>query len=145
MSISGLTEASGGHADRQSLKGAGYRHKLAGLGFTIGSLAMIGIPLLTGFVSKYLFASAATSAATGKMVTAWIALALSTVLNTAYFMRTVLVIYTTVPDEQRKAEGYRPSLVENGATIGLIAAAIGLGILSSPVISALREGLSIFG
>ena len=70
LSISGLTEVSDGRSDYLSLRGAGLRNKIAGVAFTVGSLSMIGMPLLTGFISKYLFASAATTAG-NKMITAW--------------------------------------------------------------------------
>lgn len=92
ISISGLSEVSDGHSDFKSLRGAGFRNKAAGVAYTVGAMSMIGIPLLTGFVSKYLFAAAATTAE-NKMVAAWIVLGISTILNTVYFMRTVLTIY----------------------------------------------------
>lgn len=145
ISISGLCEASGGRMDRFGLKGAGFRHKIAGLGFTVGSLSMIGMPLLTGFVSKYMFASAATTAEPVKMIAAWIALAISTVLNAVYFMRTVLVLYTSVPQEQREAKDYHPSGTEDAATLGLVLMNLALGIASPPVIAVLSGGLEIFG
>lgn len=145
ISISGLCEASGGRMDRFGLKGAGFRHKIAGLGFTVGSLSMIGMPLLTGFVSKYMFASAATTAEPVKMIAAWIALAISTTLNAVYFMRTVLVLYTSVPKEQREAKNYRPSGTEDAATLGLVLMNLALGIASPPVIAVLSGGLEIFG
>ena len=119
--------------------------RLAGLGFTVGALSMIGMPLFTGFVSKYLFASAASGAVTFKMITAWVALAVSTTLNAVYFMRTVLVLYTTVDAPRRRAEVYVPSPVENAATLGLVAVNIALGVASPPVIELLAQGLAVFG
>ena len=92
ISIGGLSDASGGRTDFNSLRGAGHRNKIAGAGFTIGAMSMIGIPLLAGFVSKYLCAAAAATSA-AKMLPAWIALAISTVLNAVYFMHTVLTLY----------------------------------------------------
>lgn len=145
ISISGLRDVSGGKADRLSLKGAGFRHKMAGLGFTTGALSMIGIPLFTGFVSKYLFATAAAGAGTPEEITAWVALAVSTVLNAVYFMRMVMVLYTPVDAAHRSAEDYRPSRVENAATAGLIALNVGLGVAASPVIGVLISGLRVFG
>ena len=145
ISISGLTEVSGGRCDRLALKGAGFRHRIAGIGFTVGSLSMIGMPLLTGFVSKYMFASAATGAVTAKMLAAWFALALSTVLNAVYFMRTVLVLYTSVDPAQRRAEHYRPSGIENTATLGLVGFNVFLGVASPALITILSNGLSTFG
>ncbi len=145
LCIPGLTEVSGGRADREALRGAGYRHRLAGLGFTVGALSMIGMPLLTGFVSKYLFAAAATSAVPGKMIAAWVALAVSTTLNAVYFMRMVLVLYTSVDASHRRAEDYHASPVENAGIAGLIALNVALGVASPPVIETLARGLAVFG
>lgn len=145
ISISGLKDASGGATDRLALKGAGFRHKVAGLGFTVGALSMIGTPLFTGFVSKYLFASAAAGAEPLREFAAWVALAVSTVLNAVYFMRMVLVLYTPVEPERRRAAGYRPSRVENAAAVGLVALNVGLGVAAPPVIRVLTQGLAVFG
>lgn len=144
ISISGLTEVSDDKLDFQSLKGAGFRNKAAGAAYTIGSMSMIGMPLLTGFVSKYLFASAATTAGP-KMISAWIVLAISTVLNTVYFMRTVLIIYTPVNKEQRKPHGHDPNTIESAATVGLVLLNIALGVMSTPVINLIQAGLDMFG
>ncbi|MCD8333863.1 MAG: sodium:proton antiporter [Clostridiales bacterium] len=144
ISISGLSEVSDDKSDFESLKGAGFRNKLAGVAYTVGAMSMIGMPLLTGFISKYLFASAATTAQ-DKMVIAWIALAISTILNTVYFMGSVLTIYHSVPAEQRKPHGKMPSRVESAATVGLIALNVGLGVSATPVIQAIQTGLAMFG
>lgn len=142
ISASGLIEASGGKGDFESLKGAGHRNKVAGFVFTVGSLSMIGMPLLTGFVSKYLFASAATDF-TGKMLPAWIVLGISTILNTVYFMNTVLTIY--IPAD-RKAEHTAavPSKIETASALGMALLAIALGVASSPAIRAIEIGLEMF-
>ena len=144
ISISGLTEVSDGRSDYLSLRGAGLRNKVAGAAFTVGSLSMIGMPLLTGFVSKYLFAAAATTAGS-KMITAWVVLAISTVLNTMYFMRTVLTLYRPVPEETHKAYTVEKSRIETAAIIGMILLNIGLGVASQPVIKVIEAGLAMFG
>ncbi len=144
ISISGLTEVSEGHSDFKSLKGAGFRNKIAGVAYTVGAMSMIGMPLLTGFVSKYLFATAATTAA-NKTLAAWVVLAISTILNTIYFMRTVLTIYSPVEPEMRKVHGIPPSKIETAATFGMIILNIALGVASQPVIDALEAGLAMFG
>lgn len=144
ISISGLTEVSEGHSDFKSLKGAGFRNKIAGAAYTVGALSMIGMPLLTGFVSKYLFATAAMTAY-NKTLAAWIVLAISTILNTIYFMRTVLTIYMPVEPEMRKVHGIQPSKIETAATFGMILLNIALGVASQPVINALEAGLAMFG
>lgn len=96
VAASGITDASGGSRHFRDLTGAGYRNKLAGIAFTVGSLSMVGIPMFSGFVSKLLFAQAAMGHAR-KMLPTLITLAISTVLNAVYFMKTVIRIYTPVP------------------------------------------------
>ncbi|MEI3338820.1 MAG: hypothetical protein V8R80_01725 [Eubacterium sp.] len=53
------------------------------------SLSLIGIPVFGGFVTKMLFATAADSTIHAAMVL--IVLALSTLLNAIYFIRTVVL------------------------------------------------------
>ncbi|MCR4903903.1 MAG: sodium:proton antiporter [Butyrivibrio sp.] len=163
ISATGLIDSSGNRLDRSGIVGAGYRNRIAGIGFTIGSLSMIGMPLCTGFVSKFMFASAATQAPVYKMIIAWTALAISTVLNAVYFMRTVLVIYTPQgvikPKNKRKTEADTKTGVtenyetvkdtdiklENIAIIALSVLILILGTLSPMVITVLTRGLTVFG
>ncbi len=142
--IPDLVDVSGGRADRAGLTGAARRNRFAGFAFTVGAMSMVGIPLLTGFVSKYLFAAAATGALRTKMLTAWIALAISTTLNCVYFLRVVLAIYTPAPEKEALAEGAAHSPVERTAMAGLIALNFALGVASPPVVWAIRSGLSMF-
>ena len=151
ISISGLSDTSNGRMDRKGLAGAGFRNKLSGLGFTVGAMSMIGMPLLTGFVSKFMFASAATEAGTAKMITAWIALAVSTVLNAVYFMRTVIVLYTPsesfVPDNStdEQPQNNTAKMLEKIGIIGFVALNIYLGTMSPTVIDIISRGLELFG
>lgn len=56
---------------------------------------MVGIPVFSGFISKLLFAQAGVGVEnTAKMLPTLIALAISTVLNAVYFMKTVIRLYT---------------------------------------------------
>lgn len=149
ISASKLIEASGGQGDFESLKGAGHRDKIAGLGFAVGSLSMIGMPLLTGFVSKYLFAAAATDFSM-KMLPAWIVLGISTILNTVYFMHTVLNLYLpadgkTAPAVKPQPGQSVPSRIETAAIVGMVLLHIALGVASPFVIHAIEAGLSMFG
>ena len=57
ISAVGLYEVSGDRKDYKSLRGSGYRNPLAGIGFGIGALSMVGFPMLSGFISKLLFDS----------------------------------------------------------------------------------------
>ena len=94
ISAIGLTDVSRGSRHFIDLTGSARRNKLAGAGFLVGSLSMVGIPLFSGFISKLQFMDAAVSLSYTKMFPALIVLGISTILNAIYFMKTVLRIYT---------------------------------------------------
>ena len=77
-----LSAVSGHHKSLKNLRGSAFRDVVAGLGFTVGALSMIGIPLFGGFVSKLYFANAAVP--TGMTAMILLTIALSTVLNALY-------------------------------------------------------------
>ncbi len=140
----GLTEVSGGSRKFIDLTGAGYRNKVAGIGFTIGSLSMVGLPAFSGFISKLLFAKAAIVVdSDGKMLAALIVLGISTVLNAIYFMKTVIRIYT--PQETDF-----PTLTIGKQRIFAITVFLfimlnfALGLMSQPIVDWIHSGLSIF-
>ena len=76
------------------LKGAGYRDRIAGLAFSLGSLSMVGFPITAGFISKICFASSAFESNIVMMFVTLGALVVSTVLNAIYFIHTVVTIYS---------------------------------------------------
>lgn len=80
ISAIGLTDVSAGSRSFFALTGAGYRNKIAGVGFTVGSLSMVGVPIFAGFVSKLLFAEAAVLHPTMKMLPTLIVLAISNIV-----------------------------------------------------------------
>jgi len=109
VAASGITAASGGSTRFHDLAGAGYRNKLAGVAFTVGSLSMVGMPMFSGFISKLFFAQAAVGHA-HKMLPTFIALAISTILNAVYFMKTVICIYTP----RRQADFMAEEMISGG-------------------------------
>ena len=52
IAVIGLTDVSGFSRRFIDQTGAGFRNKIAGIGFTVGSLSMVGVPVFAGFVSK---------------------------------------------------------------------------------------------
>ena len=149
ISAIGLTDASGFKRDFFEVTGAGYRNKIAGAGFLVGSLSMVGVPIFAGFVSKLLFAEAAVADASWRMFPAIIVLAISTILNAVYFMKTVLRIYTPMPEEERQAKGYvtigwKKHKVYTVAIILFIVLNVVLGCNSKPIIMMIEEGLRNF-
>ena len=143
ISAIGLTDVSGFSRAFKDITGAGYRNKVAGVGFTVGSLSMVGVPLFSGFISKYLFASGAIQL-TGKMMPALICLAISTILNAIYFMKTVIRIYTPVSEDGHKAFKYNENIVYTLTMIGFIAINVALGVNSHPIVEYIRKGLEMF-
>ena len=140
-----LEAVSGNSKKFANLTGAAHRNRLAGLAFTAGSLSMIGIPGFMGFMSKLQFATSAM-AVPGKLVLTMAALAISTLLNTLYFFRTVMRIYTPALDSpyfghRVHAKQQRTFVV---AAICFMVLNLLFGLQSQPVIDLLTKGLSLF-
>ena len=149
VSAIGLTDVSGGSRSFFELTGAGYRNKAAGVGFLVGSLSMVGIPMFSGFVSKLLFAEAAVLGPNWKLLPTLIVLAISTVLNTIYFLKTVVRIYTPANKEEVAQKGYfnlkfREQKIYCGTIFLFILVNLILGMASQPIISLIAEGLHHF-
>ncbi len=147
ISAKGLTDVSNNDTDFFKLTGAGFRNKLAGAAFTVGCLSMVGFPFLAGFISKILFAQAAYDT-TNKLIPALVVLAVSTILNAIYFMKTVIRIYTPSnragisTDTETVSIGQQP--LKSAVLIAFIALNLILGIFSQPIVNMLSNGLGMF-
>jgi multicomponent Na+:H+ antiporter subunit D len=142
----GLTDASGGSKKFIDLTGSGYRNPVAGVAFTIGACSMVGIPLFSGFISKLLFAQAAVGASVSKMLPTLICLAISTVLNAIYFMKTVIRIYTPKEkDTSFTKVGILEHPLYNIALFFMIILNMILGCCSQPIVNWITSGLNMFG
>lgn len=144
----GLTDVSHKSRHFEDLTGSGYRHKAAGVAFAVGSLSMVGVPLFAGFISKLLFSQAAVSSQ-GKMLPALIVLAISTILNAIYFMKTVIRIYTPdhikqMPDQNLKESGACASKGYTAACAAFCLLNFWLGTMSQPVVDLIERGLDMF-
>ena len=126
--------------DLHGLYGSGCRAPLAGVGFTVGALSMIGVPLLAGFTSKLNFAAASVQS-DEKMLLTLLVLALSTVLNALYYIPAVTVIWSR--SEEADAERQKGSAAENIAIILLIALVFALGIAYAPIIRLIADGFKL--
>ena len=149
ISAVGLYEVSDGRTDYLGLRNAGYRNRIAGLAFSVGALSMVGFPMLSGFISKYLFATAALERP-HKMIITLIALIISTILNAIYFLRQVVTIYSGRPGEAVSTarfirEAIAESTVSNRfASLALILLNLFLGLFSEVVIALISRGLDMF-
>ena len=140
----GLTDASGYSRRFSQITGAGFRNKIAGITFTVGSLSMVGIPLFSGFISKVLFAQSAIHAdSTARMLPSIICLAISTVLNVIYFMKTVIRIYTPDDSVYGNQIRFKDNIGYGVACIMLIALNIILGLRSGPIVELIQTGLGM--
>ncbi len=139
----GLTDVSGRNRQFIELTGAGYRNKWAGAAFTVGSLAMVGVPMFSGFISKLLFSQAAVQNNT-KMLPALIVLGISTILNAIYFMKTVIRIYTPVEDTPYPSMTFRNMPLYAVVLVAFIILNVTLGVSSQPVVDMIRQGLAMF-
>lgn len=146
ISAVGLYEVSGNRKDYKSLRGSGYRNPLAGIGFSIGALSMVGFPMLSGFISKLLFATSALQSPS-KMLPTLIVLAISAVLNAVYFLRMVITIYSIPKEEEKRAEDEKilpGSWNLRLAITCFILLNLTLGLFSQPIVKAIGEGLAMF-
>ena len=151
LSLARLRDVSGNSPYFSDLQGAAHRDRLAGFCFTVGAMSMVGLPTLAGFIVKLTIAGAAVDASAGyKALPVLVTLALSTVLNTVYFLRTVLRIYT--PSIDRPADPKAPWLTPKGGRISaavsyvtFIALNFGFGLCSQPVLMLLARGVALFG
>ena len=140
----GLTDVSGGSRKFIDLTGAAYRNKLAGVTFSVGALSMVGVPMFSGFISKLLFAQAAVQNE-GKMLPTLIVLAISTILNAIYFMKTVIRIYTPTGESKYPVVSCIKEQKLYGVTlICFIILNIILGINSQPIVDLIEQGLGMF-
>lgn len=148
----GLTDASNGSKKFVDLTGSGYRNPIAGVAFALGACSMVGIPLFSGFISKLLFAQAAVQNEVSKMLPTLICLAISTVLNAIYFMKTVIRIYTPKGrrvERTQAGEAARVIMKEhplyNITLFFMILLNMILGCCSQPIVDWITSGLNMFG
>ncbi len=135
----GLIEASEGNVGINSLRGAGHRNLVAGIGFTVGGLSMIGIPLTAGFISKLYFATA-TIYSPQKMVITLLTLAISMILNAMYFIPSAIAIWSPV---DKKAKIPKPSRAMQYAIGIFIVLNVVLGIYYAPIIDMIEIGIQL--
>ena len=146
LAAGGLADASGNSKIFRDLRGAGYRSPIAGVAFTIGALSMVGFPFLGGFVAKFNFALAAMEVGSIRAILVLVVLAISTALNTVYFLRTVITLYRKpVETAQYPAEKGQRGLLFNVSLVCFAIANIVLGLFSQAIVNMIVTGLSTFG
>ena len=128
----------------RNLQGSGLRDPSTGFFFGAAGLSMIGIPIFAGFSSKLLFATAAVYCGSPvKMILVMVVLAISSLLNALYFIRTLIRIFS---EGKERPEG----TVKHGALYGismstLIAVNLAMGLFSWMFTGLIQAGLGMFG
>lgn len=145
LAAKGLKDVSGRKRIFSALQGAAFRNPLAGAAFLVGSLSMVGIPMLAGFISKLLFAVAALGAESNKVLITLVVLAVSTILNAVYFLHTVIRIYTPTgaPKEFQNIRAHM-SAGTVAAMFCLIVMNFAMGLMSQPLADLIQFGIEMF-
>ena len=157
-----MIRVSGHRKQLYYLRGAAHKAPLAGVGFTLGSLSMIGLPLLGGFVTKFMLADAGAELG-WPMLLVFAILAVSSVMNALYYLPVILLIWTqtsevvdaSLPEDEEElpaavALGYdsaslAPAMpVSFGVAVPvLMAGVVFLGIFYTPLATLITQGLAL--
>lgn len=143
LSSAMLMDVSGKSGRFYDLRGAAYRNRTAGMLFAVCALSMVGLPLFMGFVSKILFASAAVVSETLMLVTL-IALAISTILNAIYFLKTVIRIFSASDEFGGIRVHIRQQKAFFAAALAFIAVNMYFGLHSQPITDLISKGIALF-
>ena len=140
-----LADVSGNSLVFRNLEGSALRDHAAGLFTLCGALSMVGIPAFAGFSSEFLISLAAADTHHGRILFPVVTiLAISTVLNALYFLRTVIRIYTRPKkaDISTAKAGIQPDFLIPGVILTVLNLFLGL----APFLTAglLEKGLHMF-
>ena len=133
--------ASTTHHDKQlrALRGSAWNCPIAGFGFGIGALSMVGIPLFGGFAAKVNL-STASLFSDSKIALTLFVLALSSVLNALYYIPALINIWSEKNPDAARAEK------DTTATAAIVLLACGvlfLGLCFTPVMNLIVRGLEL--
>ncbi len=139
VSVGRLASAAGHDKQLSALRGSAWSCPLAGLGFGVGALSMVGIPLFGGFAAK---AGLALGALDGgfKVAAALGVLALSSVLNALYYLPALIDLWSDPP---AGAKRLAPDNACAAAILLLAAGVLTLGLCFSPVMDLIVRGLAL--
>ena len=136
----GMIDATHHQKQLYELDGAGRRNPVAGIGFTVGGLAMVGIPLLGSFVAKIYIANA--SVGMGWMaVVALATLGISGVLNALYYLPAIIRIWRCENHEDTKPEKCDGRFAFAAVVLTLVV--IALGVCYEPIARILAIGVDL--
>ena len=130
-----------GRTQMRQMHGLARRMPLVFTAFTIAAIALMGIPPLCGFISKYYLATAALELGSFWGIAGAIALLISSVLTAIYSLSVILPAFFMPLDEAAGPE--LPNRCDPGLRMliplgALVCAVILLGAYSQPLANALR-------
>lgn len=149
-----FVDGAGGKKSIYYMRGLALHNPIAGVGYTVGGLSMIGVPLLAGFTSKIYFATASLYEPT-RMFIVLMVLGVSMVLNALYFLPSMIAIWVKPKHEKDgfHDEEHYSFLKElhwdssppifNFTIIVFIALNFVLGIWYAPVIEIIEKGIEL--
>lgn len=144
LSANKLREVSGGSDAFRDIRGAGMRAPLAGLAFGVGACSIIGVPLLGGFTSKVFLAQAGMMLGQWRMIVVLLTLALSTVLNVAYMLRTTLTLYRPGERYPLTKSPLAKDWIFSLAMGAMILINVFLGVCGNHVMALIVRGIAMF-
>ena len=133
------------------LRGAARKRPMAGIGFTVGALSMVGLPLLAGFITKVTLGQASLETAVPKweMIVSLTAIAISSLLNAWYFIQATVQIWKSEnPEGDPEAEvihlhSVQPDKAFGFAVVCLCILNIILGCFAQPLVRLLQQSVSL--
>ena len=135
-----LSEVTGGEQEIHALRSSAWRVPMAGLAFLVGTLSMIGIPLMAGFNSKLTLALASDGL---ESLLVLAALGVSSVLNALYYIPAFIAIWSTGESAVREGTANRKAIDFGIAAAALMTGVIVLGFLFAPVMGVIEAGLGL--
>ncbi|MBR1457406.1 MAG: sodium:proton antiporter [Oscillospiraceae bacterium] len=151
VSTGGLIDASGHQKKLYYLRGAGRRCPMAGVGFTVGGLSMVGLPLLAGFVTKLVLGRAALAEGipSWQMILSLTAIAISSLLNAWYYLPAILQIWKggeapAGPGGEAYVHGpYEACLSFRIAVVCMSVVVVLLGCFAQPLMELITRGVAL--
>lgn len=139
LCVGRLSATAGHNKHLAELRGSGWAAPMAGIGFAVGALSMIGIPLFGGFAAKLHFAGASIAGQEKTFLTL-LGLALSSILNALYYIPAVIAVWSERGSRHAPAARDRFS---SAAIAALILCVIFLGVGFQGVMDVIRRGLAL--
>lgn len=139
--IGRLSAVSGDSVDSRALRGSAIRTPFAGILFSLGGLSLCGIPLLSGFGSKYVIFSSAFG--TGKHLPAVLLLALSSLLTALYYIPAIINIWSKNKSPSASEKTIKPDAAYIvGSSIFFVLNTL-TGVFFVPVFKLIQAGIAM--